>query len=146
MKILCGKNDAFDCAGIRAQVFRLPADCSNHWATQASDISFSTGRSPYIAQWLITKKNNQMCAITLLKACTLSRISSARVTFYIQNCVVSRNFLLETLYGNLKDLTHNFFSNIFRKFKSQVIRKYKKHSNFFNKYLIIKHFITFSHS
>ena len=27
-----------------------------------------------------------MCAITFLEACTLSRISSARVTFYIQNC------------------------------------------------------------
>ena len=24
----CGKKDAFDCAGIRAQVFRLPVDCS----------------------------------------------------------------------------------------------------------------------
>ena len=35
------------------------------------------------------KKNNEMSAITLLKACTLSRISSARVTFYIQNCFYS---------------------------------------------------------
>ena len=35
---------------------------------------------------LLQKKNNKMCAITFLKACTLSRISSARVTFYIQNC------------------------------------------------------------
>ena len=35
---------------------------------------------------IITKRNNEMCAITFLKACTLSRISSARVTFYIQNC------------------------------------------------------------
>ena len=38
---------------------------------------------------VITKKNNEMCAITFLKACTLSRISSARVTFYIQNCFYS---------------------------------------------------------
>ena len=30
-----------------------------------------------------------MCAITFLKARTLSRISSARVTFYIQNCFYS---------------------------------------------------------
>ena len=30
-----------------------------------------------------------MCAITLLKARTLSRISSARVTFYIQKCFYS---------------------------------------------------------
>ena len=36
---LC-KKDAFDCAEIQAQVFRLPINCSNHWATQASDISF----------------------------------------------------------------------------------------------------------
>ena len=27
-KSFCGKKDAFDCAGIRAQVFRLPVDCS----------------------------------------------------------------------------------------------------------------------
>ena len=38
---------------------------------------------------VITKKNNGMCAITFLKACTLLHISSARVTFYIQNCVYS---------------------------------------------------------
>ena len=38
---------------------------------------------------VITKKNSEMCAITFLKACTLSRISSARVTFYIQNCFYS---------------------------------------------------------
>ena len=30
-----------------------------------------------------------MCAITFLKACSLLRISSARVTFYIQNCFYS---------------------------------------------------------
>ena len=30
-----------------------------------------------------------MCAITFLKACTLSRISSAKITFYIQNCFYS---------------------------------------------------------
>ena len=35
------------------------------------------------------KENNEMCAINVLKACTLSRISSARVTFYIQNCFYS---------------------------------------------------------
>ena len=44
------KKDAFDRAGTRAQVPRLPVDRSNHWATQASDISFSTGRTPHIAQ------------------------------------------------------------------------------------------------
>ena len=29
LKSFCGKRDAFDCAGIRARVFRLPVDCSN---------------------------------------------------------------------------------------------------------------------
>ena len=48
-EIFLWKKDAFDSAGIRAQVFRLPVDCSNHWATQVSDISFYTGRSPYNA-------------------------------------------------------------------------------------------------
>ena len=48
---------------------------------------------------VITKKNNEMCAITFLKACTLSRISSARVTFYIQNCFYSE--LLKKLYLEL---------------------------------------------
>ena len=38
---------------------------------------------------VITKKNNEMCPITFLKARTLSRILSARVTFYIQNCFYS---------------------------------------------------------
>ena len=56
---------------------------------------------------VIRKKNNEMCAITFLKACTLSRISSARVTFHIQNCFYSellkrKNFSrvanLKTLY------------------------------------------------
>ena len=28
-KSFCGRRDAFDCAEIRARVFRLPADCSN---------------------------------------------------------------------------------------------------------------------
>ena len=37
---------------------------------------------------VITKKNNEMCAISFLKACTLSRISSA-FKFYIQNCFYS---------------------------------------------------------
>ena len=38
---------------------------------------------------VITKKNNEMCAITFLKVCTLSRISSARVTSCIKNCFYS---------------------------------------------------------
>ena len=37
----------------------------------------------------VLRTYNEMCAITHLKGCTLSRISSARVTFYIQNCFYS---------------------------------------------------------
>ena len=29
LKSFCGKKDAFDCAEIRARVFRLPVDCFN---------------------------------------------------------------------------------------------------------------------
>ena len=46
-------------------------------------------RTPSKNHNVIGKENNEMCAITFLKACTLSRISSARVTFYIQNCFCS---------------------------------------------------------
>ena len=38
---------------------------------------------------MLLQKNNEMCAINFLKACTLTRISSARVTFHIQNCFYS---------------------------------------------------------
>ena len=52
-----------------------------------------------------------MCAITFLKACTLSRISSAWVTFYIQNCFYSE--LLErkkfSRVPNLKKLYLEIF-------------------------------------
>ena len=52
-----------------------------------------------------------MCAINVLKACTLSRISSARVTFYIQNCFYSE--LLEkknfSRVPNLKKLYLEIF-------------------------------------
>ena len=52
-----------------------------------------------------------MCAITFLKACTLSHISRARVTFYIQNCFYSE--LLEkkkiSRLPNLKKLFLEIF-------------------------------------
>ena len=52
-----------------------------------------------------------MCAITFLKACTLSRILSARVTFYIQKCFNSE--LLEkknfSRVPNLKKLCLEIF-------------------------------------
>ena len=37
---------------------------------------------------VITKKTTKVC-YNFLEACTLSRISSARVTLYIQNCFYS---------------------------------------------------------
>ena len=52
-----------------------------------------------------------MCAITFLKACTLLHISSARVTFFIQNCFYSE--LLEKKHfsrvPNLKKLYLEIF-------------------------------------
>ena len=77
-----------------------------------------------------------MCAITYLNACTLSRISSARVTFYIQNCFIKGKaviinleensvagenvrvlFLLTTFYSVELDLylIHNYLNRIFNK-------------------------------
>ena len=50
---------------------------------------------------VITKKNNEMCAITFLKACSRSSISSARVTFYIQNCFYSE-LLKKKIFPNAK--------------------------------------------
>ena len=51
---------------------------------------------------VITKKNNERCAITFLKACTLSRISSARVTFYIQNCFYSELLEKKKIFPSAK--------------------------------------------
>ena len=48
------------------------------------------------------KKNNEMCAITFSKACTLSRISSARVTFYIQNCFYSEPLEKKKIFPSAK--------------------------------------------
>ena len=72
-----------------------------------------------------------MCAITLLKACTLSRISSARVTFYIQNCFYSellerkKNFLSAKLK---KIISRNFQVSHWKKNVSIIfeVRRQKK--------------------
>ena len=54
----------------------------------------------------------EMCAITFLKACTLSRISSATVTFYIQNCFYSKLLekfclILEFQFRNLSKVVQD---------------------------------------
>ena len=51
---------------------------------------------------VITKKNNEMCAINFLKACTLSRISSARLKFYIQNCFYSELLVKKNISSKKK--------------------------------------------
>ena len=81
---------------------------------------------------VITKKNNEMCAITFLKACTLSRISSARITFYIQNCFYSE--LLEKKnfpeYQNLKKLYLEIFKyHIEKKIRVDYFRRKKAKKN-----------------
>ena len=64
-----------------------------------------------------------MCAITFLKACTLSRISRARVTFYTQNCFSSE--LLEkkkfSPVPNLKNLYLEIFKYLIEKNKVSII-------------------------
>ena len=70
----------------------------------------------------ITKKNNEMCAITFSKACTLSRISSGRVSFYIQNCFYSdllekRNF---SQVPNLRKLYLEIFKYHIKKKKKYL--------------------------
>ena len=75
------------------------------------------------------KKNNEICVIIFLKACTLSRISSARVTFYIQNCYQSE--LLEkknfSRVPNLKNLYLEIFKyHIEKKCVDYFRRRQKK--------------------
>ena len=67
-----------------------------------------------------------MCAITFLKACTLSRISSARGTFYIQNCFYSEQI---SRVPNLKKLYLEIFKYHIKKkilvdyFRSKKVKK-----------------------
>ena len=77
-----------------------------------------------------------MCAITFLKAYTLSRISRARVTFYIQNCFYSellgkKNF---SRVPNLKKLYLEIFKyhierkkcvDYFRRRQKKIFRRKK---------------------
>ena len=52
-----------------------------------------------------------MCAISNFKACTIPRISSARVTFYIQNCFYSELLEIKNFsrVPNLKKLYLEIF-------------------------------------
>ena len=68
---------------------------------------------------LIIKKNNEMRAITFLKACTLLRISSTRVTFYIQNC-----FCSELLAKKKFSRVPNFKKLYLEIFKYHIEKKY----------------------
>ena len=83
----------------------------------------------------ITKKNNEMCAITFLKACTLSRISSARVTFYIQNCFYSE--LLEKKFfsrvPNLKKLYLEIFKYHIEKKNVSIIFEVRSQKKIFRR-------------
>ena len=78
-----------------------------------------------------------MCVITFLKACTLSRISSARVTFYIQNCFYSelltkKNFArvpkLKKLYLEIfkYDIEKKIRVDYFRSKKAKKVFRRKK--------------------
>ena len=73
-----------------------------------------------------------MCTITFLKACTLSRIPNARVTFYIQNCFYSK--LLEkqkfSRVPNLKKLYLEIFKyHIEKKIRVDYFRSKKAKKN-----------------
>ena len=59
-----------------------------------------------------------MCAITFLKACTLLRISSARVTYYIQNCFYSE--LLKKKFARVPKLKKLYLEI----FKYHIEKKY----------------------
>ena len=77
-----------------------------------------------------------MCAITFLKAYTLSRISSARVTFYIQNCFYSE--LLEkkkfSRVPNLKKLCLEIFKyHIEKKKYVSIIFEVKRQKKMFRR-------------
>ena len=83
-----------------------------------------------------------MCTITFLKACTLSRISSARVTFYIQNCFYSELFEKKKIsrVPNLKKLYLEIFKYHIEKkirvdyFRSKKPKKmFRQKKNFYSK-------------
>ena len=74
-----------------------------------------------------------MCAITFLKACTLSRISCARVTFYIQNCFYSE-LLEKTKFSrvpNLRKLYLEIFKYHIDKKNASIISKVRKKKKYF---------------
>ena len=85
---------------------------------------------------MLLQKNNEMRAITFLKACTLSHISSARVAFYIQNCFYSE--LLEkknfSRVPNLKKLYLEIFKyHIEKKKRVDYFRSKKAKKNISSK-------------
>ena len=76
-----------------------------------------------------------MCAITFLKACTLSRISSARLTFYIQNCFYSK-LLKKKKFSrvpNLKKLYLQIFKYHIEKKYASIIFEVKRQKKMFRR-------------
>ena len=76
-----------------------------------------------------------MYAMTFLKACTLLRISSARVTFYIQNCFYSelldkKNF---SRVPNLKKLYLKIFKYHIEKKMCRLFSKQEGKKNISSK-------------
>ena len=81
---------------------------------------------------MLLQKTNEMCAITFLKACTLSRISSARVTFYIKNCFYSEQLEKKNFsrVPNLKKLYLEIFKyQIGKKIRVDYFRSKKAKKN-----------------
>ena len=88
---------------------------------------------------VITKKNNEMCAITFLKACTLSHISSVRVTFNIQNCFYSEMLKKKKIswVRNLKKLYLEIFEyHIEKKIRVDYFRSKKAKKCFVEKKML----------
>ena len=82
--------------------------------------------------YIVITKNNEMCAITFLKARTLSRISSARVTFYIQNCFYSEQLKKKKNFpsAKLKKLYLEIFKyQIEKKIRVDYFRNKKSKKN-----------------
>ena len=83
---------------------------------------------------VITKKNNEMCAITFLKARTLSCISSARVTFYIKNCFYSELLKIKiSQVPNLKKLYLEIFKYHIEKKYVSIIFEVKRQKKMFRR-------------
>ena len=64
LKSFCRKRNTFNCAGIRARVFRFPVDCSNQLSDIGVHHDFLTGKPRYI---VLRHFNNFTIVIVELK-------------------------------------------------------------------------------